>query len=509
MNTFLNQMVKNDNLTYTENGGVTRKTTESKVLDMFAVGGAYRQRSDEDVMLLFKNAFEENPDLAMKCLFYIRDARGGQGERRFFRVAYRWLCRNYPTIAIKNLNNISEYGRWDDLIYATEGTGVEDAAFNLIKHQLALDLQCKTPSLLAKWLPSQNASNSETKRLGRKLAKYLRMTSRNYRKTLSTLRERINVLERLMSAGEWHKIEFDKIPSRAGIIYRNAFARRDILAKKYEEFAKNKDTKVNAKVLYPYEVVSEAVNYNRSLWGKWKEDELLNDTERLMINKYWSCMPDYLEGKDCSMMCVVDTSGSMTGSNAAAPINIAIGLGMYCAERIGGPFKNHYISFSSRPQLISIEGVDFVDKVNRIYETNLCENTNLEAVFDLLLKTAKCPGVKKSDIPKSIIVISDMEIDSGTRSWSWRSSIEGWTKQTAATEMEKIRQKWAAEGYELPHLVYWNVDARENHILDSGPDITFVSGASPTIFKSVLTGKSAWDVMFDILMSKRYEAVIA
>ena len=505
MNTFLNQMTKDSNFTYTENGGVTRKTTESKVLDMFAVGGAYRERSDEDVILLFKNAFEEDPDLAMKCLFYLRDARGGQGERRFFRVAFRWLCRNYPTIAIKNIKNISEFGRWDDLVYATEGTGAESAAFNIIKHQLALDLECKTPSLLAKWMPSQNASNSETKRLGRKLAKYLGMTSREYRKTLSTLRERINILERLMSAGRWQDIEFDKIPSKAGLIYRNAFARRDILAKKYENFAKSKETKVNADALYPYEVVSKAVNYNRSLW----EDKLLNETERLMINKYWSCMPDYLEGKDCSMMCVVDTSGSMTGSNAAAPINIAIGLGMYCAERIGGPFKNHYISFSSRPQLISIEGVDFVDKVNRIYETNLCENTNLEAVFDLLLKTAKCPGVKKSDIPKSIIVISDMEIDSGTRSWSWRSSIEGWTKQTAATEMEKIRQKWAAEGYELPHLVYWNVDARENHILDSGPDITFVSGASPTIFKSVLTGKSAWDVMFDVLMSKRYEAVIA
>ena len=218
-------------------------------------------------------------------------------------------------------------------------------------------------------------------------------------------------------------------------------------------------------------------------------------------------MPDYLEGKDCSMMCVVDTSGSMTGSNAAAPINIAIGLGMYCAERISGPFKNHYISFSSRPQLISIEGIDFVDKVNRIYKTNLCENTNLTAVFDLLLETAKRPGVKKNDIPKTVVVISDMEIDSGTRSWSWRLSTEGWTEQTAATEMEKIRQKWTAEGYELPHLVYWNVDARENHILDSGPNVTFVSGASPTIFKSVLTGKSAWDVMLDVLISKRYSKV--
>lgn len=500
MNTFMNQMTKDANIDYTENGGITRKSTESKVLDMFGMGAAYRKRSDKDIILLFKNAMEEDPLLAVKCLFYIRDARGGQGERRFFRVAFRWLADNYPEIARKNLENLPEFGRWDDLIYATEGTAVERDAFKIIKHQLALDLQCKTPSLLGKWLPSQNASSQETKRLGYKLAHYLHMTSREYRKTLSTLRERINVLERLMSAGKWELIEFDKIPSKAGMIYRNAFARRDIIAKKYEAFAKDKNTKVNADVLYPYEVVSKAINLYR--------DDDLDSTERAMINKYWSCLPDYLEGKDCNMMCVVDTSGSMRGSNAAAPINIAIGLGMYCAERIGGSFKNHYISFSSRPQLISIEGIDFVDKVKRIYRTNLCENTNLTAVFDLLLETAKRPGVKKNDIPKIVVVISDMEIDSGTGSWSWRSSTESWTEQTAATEMEKIRQKWAAEGYELPHLVYWNVDARENHILDSGPNVTFVSGASPTIFKSVLTGKSAWDVMLDVLMSKRYEAVV-
>ena len=494
MNTFLNQMKKDNNIDYTENGGVTRKSTESKVLDMFAVGGAYRNRSDEDVILLFKNAFEEDRLLAMKCLFYLRDIRGGQGERRFFRVAFRWLCDEYPEVAKKNLDNVSEYGRWDDLIYVTEGTRCQTAAFNIIRHQLALDTQCKTPSLLAKWLPSQNASNAETKRLGHVLANFLGMTSREYRKVLSVLRERINVLERLMSTGRWDEIEFDKIPSRAGIIYRNAFARRDILAKKYEAFAKNKDTTVNTEALYPYEVVEKAIA---------KRYLNINDTERAMINKYWSCLPDYLNGQDCSMMCVVDTSGSMHGT----PIDIAIGLGMYCAERIGGPFKNHYISFSSKPQLISIEGIDFVDKVERIYRTNLCENTNLEAVFDLLLTTVKKPGVKKEDLPKNVIVISDMEIDAGTD--NWYSGSGRWTKEGASTEMERIRRKWAAEGYELPHLTYWNVDARNNNILDSGPNVTFVSGASPTIFKSILTGKTAWDLMIEVICSKRYAAITA
>jgi len=352
----------------------------------------------------------------------------------------------------------------------------------------------KSISLLAKWLKSENASSEETRFLAKKTRDYLNMTSREYRKTLSVLRERINVLERLMSAGRWDEIEFDKIPSKAGLVYRNAFARRDILTKKYEAFAKSENTKVNANALYPYEVVEKAIS-QRYLD--------LNSTERAMINKYWSCLPDYLNGQDCSMMCVVDTSGSMHGT----PIDIAIGLGMYCAERIGGPFKNHYISFSSRPQLISIEGIDFVDKVERIYRTNLCENTDLEAVFNLLLATAKKPGVKKKDLPKNVIVISDMEIDAGTG--NWYSGSGRWTKEGASTEMERIRRKWAAEGYELPHLVYWNVNARESHILDSGPNVTFVSGASPTIFKSVLTGKSAWDVMIDVLVnSGRYDSIM-
>ena len=226
-----------------------------------------------------------------------------------------------------------------------------------------------------------------------------------------------------------------------------------------------------------------------------------------MINKYWENLPDYLNGKDCSMMCVVDTSGSMVRREAAAPINVAISLGLYCAERISGPFKNHYISFSSRPQLIKTEGVDFVDKVHRIYRTNLCENTNLEAVFDLLLATAKKPGVSAWDIPKTIVVISDMEIDQGSSSY-WGSLNHRWTKESASTEMENIRKKWAAAGLEMPKLVYWNVDSRnENTFLDAGPNVTFVSGMSPIIFKQVLTGKTGWDLCLEVLLSQRYENI--
>ena len=495
MNTFMSKLQDATNFTRTENGALAHKTTKSAVYDLFALGGAFRGRSDEDCILLFKNAFDEDERLALQCLFYLADCRGGQGERRFFRVCYKWLAKTYPEIAKRNLELIPEYRRWDDVIYSLVDTPLQNDALSFIKRQLAVDVQCKTPSLLAKWLPSENASSKETKRMGNIVRSYLKMSHKEYRKILSKLRTRINIVEKLMSANRWDEIEFDKIPSRAGLIYKNAFARRDIIKQKYEAFAKSEDTKVNASVLYPYEVVHKAVeggcgwNYN---FNK------ISDTDRAIIEKYWKNLPDYLNGKDCKMMCVVDTSGSMTGAEASAPINVAIGLGMYCAERIGGAFKDHYISFSSKPRLIKIEGVDFVDKVRRIYRTNLCQNTDIEATFRMLKNVALAS--KPEDVPETIVIISDMQIDS--------MSVGRWSSDKTATEMERIREDWEREGLKCPKLVYWNVRAKNNTILDSGEDVTFVSGMSPVIFEQVISGVTGYDLMLQKLGSERYKDII-
>ena len=495
MNTFLKEMQNDANYKYTENGAVAYKSTNSAVYDMFAFGAAYRNRTAEDVILLFKNAFEENRELALKCLFYIGDCRGGQGERRFFRLCFNWLAERYPEIARKNLEIVPVYRRWDDVIYSCFDTPVEADMLALVKHQLALDIECKTPSLLAKWLPSENASSAITKEAGSRIRVALGMNHKQYRKVLSALRTRINIVEKLMSEGRWDEIEFDKIPSRAGLIYKNAFARRDLIAQKYAEFANDENKKVNAAALYPYEIVGKALDNRIHCY---RNDYSLSDTDRKMIEKYWNNLPDYFEGKQSDMLCVVDTSGSMWGT----PINVAISLGMYCAERAGGPFKDHYISFSSRPQLVHIEGTDFVDKVVRIQKTNLCENTDLTATFDMLLNIADRPDVKEEDIPSTIVVISDMEIDDG--GW-YRDNI--WHEETAPTEMERVRQKWAEHGHKLPRLIYWNVNARNNTILDAGPTVSFVSGMSPSIFTSIITGKNGIDLMMDAITAERYSAV--
>lgn len=521
MSVLLNALKDNTNFTYTENGALTHKTTKSALLDMFAMGGAYRKRSDEDVILLFKKAYEENPVYALKCLFYLRDIRGGQGERRFFRVCIKWLANNDTDAMRRNLQHVPMFGRYDDL-YLFVGTKLEKDAFQMMKRQLALDMECKTPSLLAKWLKSENTSSQVSRDLGNKTRMAFGMTHKQYRKTLSILRERINVLERLMSAGKWDEIEFDKIPSRAGMIYKNAFARHDLermrqdpTVQSYADFAKDETKAVNAKALYPYECVHEAVKMFGRSWnygsGYKTTQPAMDSTNRLMVNKYWDNLADYFNGASFNGLAVVDTSGSMCGAQASAPINVAISLGLYCAEKANGPFKGHYISFSSRPQLIATEGVDFVDKVARIWETNLCENTNIEATFDLILNTALAGHMTQADLPENIIVISDMEFDQATGSWDWRYNgterVEAYTR-TANTLMEKISAKWQRAGYEVPRLVFWNVQARQNNIpmLDSGK-CTFVSGFSPVLFEQIMKGLTAWDLMMDKLDSDRYACI--
>ena len=498
MNTFMQSIKNQTNFTKTENGGIAHKTTNSAVYDLFAFGAAYRQRSDEDCIFLFKQAFEEDETLALKCLFYIRDCRGGQGERRFFRVCLRWLAKNYPNKIKHLITYLPEYGRYDDL-FELFNTPLESIVINLIHNQLLTDMTSTKNgiSLIAKWLPSENASNARTIARAKKIRKALNITSKEYRQMLSKLRGKINVLEKLMSANQWDKIEFDKIPSKAGLIYKNAFARRDIIAKKYEHFIKDKTTKVNATTLYPYEIVNKATKvFSKNL----------EDVNRLAINKYWENLPDYINQSDFNMMCVIDTSGSMTWGSNPIPIDVAIGLGLYCAERASGPFKNHYISFASRPQLIQTVGVDFVDKVKRIYRTNLCDNTNLDAVFNLLLRIAKHPEVKKEDIPNTLVIISDMDIDEATTN-NYKSNYNVWSTDTVLTNMEAMRQKWVANGLKLPRLVYWNVNARHNNILDLGPDVSFVSGCSPVIFQQVITGQTGYSLMLQTLLNKRYETI--
>ena len=495
MNKLLTVMQENNNRKFTENGGISYRSTMNGLMDLFALGGSYRSRTDDDCILLFKKAFEEDRTYALKCLFYLRDSIEGQGERRFFRVVCQWIANNYPDVMRDNIKYIPELGgRWDDL-YTFVDTPLERDAFAMMYHQLALDAQCKTPSLLAKWLKSENASSPDTRALGRKTRMMFGMSARQYRKTLSTLRDRIRIVERLMSENRWDEIEFDKLPSKAGFIYRNAFARRDLIKEKYEKFAKSTETKVNAKTLFPCEVVGQVT---KNMYGFCMPE----GTERQMINKYWDNLADYFHNAVFDGVAVVDTSASMRSNcngGSVQPIDVAIALGMYCAEKCNpkSPWYGNYITFSRNAKLVPVEGVDFVDKVRRIYQANLCENTNIESVFNLILSLAKANHVPQSDMPKNIVIISDMEFDIG--------SYDGYG---IGSVMETCMMAYQAAGYELPHLVYWNVAARQDTIpmRDNG-NVSFVSGYSASTFESIMTGKTGLDLVLEKLNSERYAAI--
>lgn len=458
--------------------------------------------------LLFVNKKDEEIVCENMKIFY-----KVQGERRFFRVIIKWLANEHTEVMLRNFKYIPMYRRWDDL-YALVGTPIENDVFNFMRKQLMLDIDCKTPSLLAKWLKSENTSSPTSRKLGKITREHFGMTSRVYRKTLSTLRERINVLERLMSANEWDKIEFDKIPSKAGLKYRNAFARHDVermkagAARSYEDFAKDKNTVVNAKALYPYDVVKEAMAFNPrwGFYGRGNKSQDLDNTERAMVNKYWQNLEDVFNGYSYNGICVCDTSGSMYGD----PLAVAISIAMYCAEHNTGDFANHFFTFSNNPTFVEIEGVDFVDKVNRIAKADWGGSTNIEAVFDKMLRIAIENHLSQDDIPKGVIVVSDMEFNSCVCGGSVSNS--RWPNRYGIpaneTLFETIEKRWNAAGYRLPTLTFWNVNARNDRIaMRKEGHVNFVSGMSPSIFTQVMTGKDAISLMMDTLNAKRYACI--
>jgi len=496
MNTLLNGLKDNFNYTHTENGAITHKTTKSALLDMFGMGGSMRNRSDDDVILMFKNAYEENPEYALKCLFYLRDCRGGAGERRFFRIVIKWLARENKDAVIRNMKFIPEMGRWDDL-YSLVDTPVEKEMFEFICKQLILDVECNTPSLLAKWCKSENTSSYESRRLGQKTREALDLTPRAYRKMLSLLRNRINIVETLMSQNRWDEIKFDKIPSRAGLIYKNAFAKRDIIKEQYKAFMSDKTTKVNAKVLNPVDIANQIFS------NSWRTTEI----ERLTWQKYWDNLEDYYAGREEPGIAIVDVSGSMYGQ----PLNAAVSMGAYIAERGKGPFHNHFITFSDNPELVEFKGIDIYDKFWRARNANWNNSTNIESVFDLLLHTAIQKKVKPEDMPKTLYIFSDMEFNHTLTSNEWAYDMWGRrirkplsTTDNINTLIEAQMKKWKAHGYTTPRIIFWNLDARHENIPAIGDKFSYVSGFSMNMVKTILSGKDGMALMFEKLNEPRY-----
>ncbi len=457
---------------FTENGARTNTSTLDPLLDFFSRAGAMRDR-EADAVNLFAKAYAVDKTSALKALFYLRDIRGGQGERKIFLAIISWLTDNdLPTLEKVNAF-IPEYGRWDEVV-------VTDNTLSLIRDQFAQDeasmAKGESVSLFAKWMPSENASSKKTRSDAVKLARALGLKPSQYRRKIVALRKYIKLLEQKMSAKEWGAIEYDKIPAQAHRKHVKAFKRND--EARYTEFlgAVEKGEKtINAGTLFTYEIYEMMHDYSQN--GK-------------TADALWAALPDYTNGHNA--LVLADVSGSMTGR----PMATSVSLALYYAEHNKGPFKDYFMTFTAQPQLQKIVGDTLTDRMNSIQNADWGMNTNLESALRSILNAAIKSNATQDELPQILYVISDMEFDAAT---------------SDNTNFEHINNMFVGSGYTLPHVVFWNVDARTDQSPATKFDgrVTLISGSSQSTFQYVVAGKTPLESMYDILNSERYAQIEA
>jgi hypothetical protein len=487
----------------TENGAFAYDSTaQGALLDLFSQVGALRPRTETEIASKFAAAFYEDALLATKMMFYTGDIReGGLGERRTFRVCLRWLAEKRPDIVNKNMTLIPFFNRFDTL-FTLVGTDCEKAMWELVAKTLTEDVRAMKAStdrkhvpcsLLAKWMPSENTSSAKTRALANKAIKALKLTPRSYRRMLSALRKHIGVTECKMSAGEWTSIEYAKVPSYAMHNYGSAFAKHD--HERFDAYLKSVskgETKINSSVLFPYDLVEKYMC--KGYYGRACGDCVLTEKSDSVVEAQWKALPNYLT-KPVDAVVMADVSGSMRGR----PMATSIGLAIYFAQHNTGYYRNQYMTFTSSPHFINIkEDASLYDCVKQVASAGVGYSTNLEAGFRAILDTAVHNRVPANEMPKALVVISDMEINKYMRPgrhWDF---------------LDVQRARFEAAGYKLPKIVMWNVNARNDTVLSQSKDVIFISGQSPSSFKALcqnLDGVTAYELMLQVLNGPAYAKV--
>ena len=504
MNRFLNTMKETFSYRRTLNNALTHDSSGDACLDLFALAGGMRYRSPGDQILLMDRAYIENPELAMKLLFYIRDIRGGMGERRTFRTLLRHVAQFWPQSAVKNVRHIPEYGRFDDLICLL-GTPAQDEMIRVIRQQLEEDLSALARresgedkdahiSLLSKWMPSVNTSSGRTRERAERLIDLLGTDERTYRKTLSRLRAATSVTERKLSAGKAGSIEYRTVPAGAMLKYRSAFMKQD--RQRFQAYLKdvrNGKEAIHAGVLFPYEIIRPFFSGNMSAGSR--TDQPVNVLEAL-----WNALPDTNDMPNA--VSVIDTSGSMYWRNRQGMILPAIvsqSLGLYHAERCRGAFHNHFITFESEPHLLEIRGRNLAEKLMYIRSAPWGGSTNLEKVFDLILRTAVRAGASQEEMPSVLYIISDMEFNCAVRG-------------PGMTIYENAKESFSKCGYELPSTVFINVNSWQKQVPVRArtKGTALVSGAGTSAFQHKFDGNvTPMSHMMRVLGGDRYARIHA
>ncbi len=449
------------NQTVTTNGMPAHKSTMNPVLDFFAVAGDSR---GTDVTKQFNAALAADTELTLRTMLWMRDVRGGAGERDSFRNLLKLCAEKNVEGFDKFIRLIPEVGRWDDLLVLV-GSKYESNAFELI----ATALQNQN-ALCAKWMPRKGS-------VAEKLRDFLGFSPKRYRKTLVTL---TNVVETQMCNNKWFEINYEHVPSKAIGVYSNAFARHDLSRfQDYKAKLTKCEAKVNAAAVYPYEVLKLALT-----------DQQLGEAQ-------WKSLPDYLQGSNDRLLCVVDVSGSM-GSRVSAGstvtcMDVAMSLGMYTAERLDGVFKDCIITFTDTPSVLKLQGS--LGARWRQMHKHVGYSTDLIKVFSTVLDSAVKYKVPAEQMPTKIVILSDMQFDAQVKNFNLSS-------------IEIIKKQYAEAGYEMPLIVYWNIGAAKYGntpitVHDTGA--VMVSGFSPSILTSLLSGKTdSVEMMLETIGKDRY-----
>ena len=483
------EAAKNNSIfTRTENGAVALNTTGDARLDLFGTIGALRGAEKERISRLFSEAYRQDPLFATKIAFYGRDVRGGLGERETFRTILKEMAQFHPEALRQNLDLIGVYGRFDDL-YCLIGTPLENEMWAAMKEQFEEDRRNlkdgKSISLLAKWIKTADASSENTRRLGILTAQKLGYDVYTFKRIVRAMRRKIGVTESLMSAGRWDEIEYSAVPSRAMMIYRDAFQRHD--QDRYGQFVQKAVTgeeKIHSATLFPYDIVEKVMT-----WVDWSHYRITKDPA---LEAQWRQLPDYV-GADVNALVIADTSGSMHGR----PMATAVGLAVYFAEHNRGAYHGMFMSFSGTSRIQVLRGATLAQQLSGINMNDWEMNTNLKAAFEHVLDIAVKNNVRQEEMPKSLIVISDMEIDRcGNKEWTF---------------YEKMSQRFRKHGYQIPNVIFWNVSSRNDifHADKNRMGVQLVSGQSAAVFRQVMqnVGLNPVEAMEKVINSERYSAI--
>ena len=460
--------------TRTTNGMKARKSTANACVDLFYNIGASRGKN---IVPAFTAAYVENSDLALRIAQWARDARGGSGERQVFRDILAYLELSNPADASRLLAKVPELGRYDDL-FVFKTKPLKAQAYTMLGDALR-----NRNGLAAKWTPRKGD-------VAREIREFFGMTPKQYRKSLVAL---TNVVETQMCANDWDNINYSHVPSVAHARYKKAFGRHGTTYAEYvTKLVKGEaGVKINAGAVFPYDVLKGAINsYSRKSMTK---------TELDALQAQWDALPNFIG--DANVLPMVDSSGSMTcpagghsSKSGLTCLEVAISLGLYFADKNTGKFKDTFLTFSRTPKLVNLKG-NINQKIDQM-NTGEVANTDLNRAFDLILKTAVDNKVPQAEMPGTLVIFSDMQFDQGV------------DHDDSAIEM--IARKYQAAGYELPKVVFWNLNAAYGNapVKFNKAGVALVSGFSPAIAKSILSGNlddfSPEAIMLKTVMVDRY-----